>query len=98
MITKYRAIFPDQNAPQTKIPTGEWFSFRERDCQKNHDVFLGAPCEWSELQGATHTLDCGIGHGRGTRPAIMKKTVLYVGIDEHDDKIVWEKWLGKVQS
>jgi hypothetical protein len=30
--------------------------------------------------------------GTGTRPAKLLKTILYVGVDEADDQIVWEKW------
>jgi hypothetical protein len=30
--------------------------------------------------------------GTGTRPARLLKTVLYVGTDEENDAIVWEKW------
>jgi hypothetical protein len=71
----------------------------EQDFKKEHTVFGGAPCEWSAEQGATHTLYCGETEGRfgtpgrGTRPAILKKTVLYVGVDEDENgKVVWEKW------
>ncbi len=42
---------------------------REKQYGKQHDVFDGAPCEWSRERGATHTLWCGDGPGRGTRPA-----------------------------
>ena len=71
---------------------------------KTHEVFQGAPCEWSALYGATHTLYCGELEGlyrrphTGTRPAKLLKTVLYVGIDEADGGgIVWEKWGIKTQ-
>ena len=63
-----------------------------------HEVFSGAPCGWSEARGATHTLYCGEGHLRGTRPARLLKTVLWVAVDETptedgtDFKLVWEKW------
>ena len=72
---------------------------REKEYGKTHDVYTGAPCDWSSEQGATHTLYCGETEGKygipgkGTRPAILKKTVLYVGTDEDEyGKIVWEKW------
>ena len=71
----------------------------EKQYGKSHEVFTGAPCEWSAQQGATHTLYCGETegpygcHGRGTRPAKLLKTVLYVGVDEDEaGEIVWEKW------
>lgn len=73
-------------------------SVREREYKKDHEVFDGAPCEWSRVRGATHTLYCGETEGpygsigRGTRPAKLLKSVLYVGTDEQDDLIVWEKW------
>lgn len=82
----------------------EIFGVKEKDFKKNHDVYLGAPCKWSAEQGATHTLYCGEVEGpcgtpgRGTRPAKLLKSVLYVGIDEDDEgKIVWEKWSVKIQ-
>jgi hypothetical protein len=72
---------------------------KELSWGKTHDVYDGAPCEWSKEQGATHTLYCGEVEGpyglpgKGTRPAILKKTVLYVGVDEDEyGKVVWEKW------
>jgi len=65
---------------------------KELEYKRLHDVYDGAPCEWSAERGATHTLWCGEGPGRGSRPVIMKKTVMMVGIDEADDQIVWEKW------
>jgi hypothetical protein len=67
---------------------------REREHGGSHDVYAEPPSPWAAGFGATHTLDCGEGHGRGTRPAILKKTVLYVGVDEKPDGegIVWERW------
>ena len=71
---------------------------REVEFKKDHEVFGGAPCDWSAERGATHTLYCGEIEGpygtpgRGTRPAKLLKSVLYVGTDEQDDQIVWEKW------
>jgi hypothetical protein len=78
---------------QDQEPCGAWSYVREREFKKGHDVFDGAPNDWSAERGATHTLDCGSGAGRGTRPARLLKTVLYVGVDEDaDGQIVWEKW------
>jgi hypothetical protein len=65
---------------------------REKQYGKTHEVYDGPPCDWSKERGATHTLYCGEGLGRGTRPARLLKSVLYVGVDEADDQIVWEKW------
>jgi hypothetical protein len=66
---------------------------KEKQYGLTHEVYDGAPCVWSELQGATHTLYCGEGVGRGTRPAKLLKTILYVGIDEDPQgNIVWDKW------
>lgn len=71
--------------------------FREKEHGLYHTILEGPPCEWSRERGATHTLDCGEGIGRGTRPARLLKTVLYVGIDEDPtDTIVWEKWQGRI--
>jgi len=64
----------------------------EKEHGKDHTVFDDAPCEWSKARGATHTLYCGDGQGKGTRPAILKKTVMFVGTNEIDNNIVWEKW------
>lgn len=69
---------------------------KEKQYKKTHEVFTGPPCEWSAERGATHTLYCGEGPGRGTRPAKLAKTVLYVGTDEINDQIVWEKWQIKI--
>ena len=71
---------------------------REKTYGKNHDIYTGAPCDWSAERGATHTLYCGETEGpfrrpgTGTRPARLLKTVLYVGTDEEADQILWEKW------
>ena len=74
---------------------------REKEYGKSHDVYEGAPDEWAAERGATHTLYCGEvegpygNHGRGTRPAKLLKTVMYVGVDEVDGDIVWQKWAVK---
>ena len=74
-------------------PEGAWTLVREKEYKKLHDIFDGAPNEWCAVRGATHTLDCGEGLGRGTRPAKLLKTRLYVGVDENEyGDIVWEKW------
>jgi hypothetical protein len=66
---------------------------REKDYGKSHEVYDGAPCEWSASHGATHTLYCGEGVGKGTRPAKLLKTCLHVGVDESPEGgIVWEIW------
>ena len=71
---------------------------KEKSHGLSHEVFSGAPCGWSDARGATHTLYCGEGHLRGTRPARLLKTVLWVGVDEvptadgEDYLIVWERW------
>lgn len=66
---------------------------REHDFGLLHDVYDGPPCEWSAERGATHTLDCGTGPGKGTRPARLLKTVLYVGTDEDaTGGVVWDRW------
>ena len=60
---------------------------------KGFQVWSAAPCAWSRDRGATHTLLVENDHaGGGTRPARLLKTVMYVGIDEVDNDIVWEKW------
>jgi hypothetical protein len=64
----------------------------EHQYDRMHKVYTGAPSEWAAERGATHTLWLGNGIRRGSRPAILKKTVLWVGRDELDDQIVWEKW------
>lgn len=77
-------------------PCGGFTSFKEATYGKSHDVFDGAPDQWAADRGATHTLWCGKGPGRGTRPAKLLKTRLHVGTDEVDDgSIVWEVWTGK---
>ena len=72
---------------------------REKKYGKSHEVYEDAPCAWSAERGATHTLYCGEVDGpygtpgRGTRPAKLLKSVMYVGVDEDEDgHIVWQKW------
>lgn len=79
-------------------PCGGMTSFKESSFGKSHDVFDGAPSEWAAERGATHTLWCGKGPGRGTRPAKLLKTRLHVGIDESPEgDIVWSIWQGRQQ-
>lgn len=74
-------------------PTSSLTIVTEKEFGKKHEIFDGAPDEWAAARGATHTLWCGEGIGRGTRPAILKKTVAYIGVDETDEGgIKWEKW------
>ena len=75
---------------------------KELSFGRNHEIRDGAPCEWSAARGATHTLITsepktktanGTPIFGGTRPAILKKTVLHVGVDEGENEtIIWEKW------
>jgi len=66
---------------------------RENSWGKRHEVREGAPCAWSAERGATHTLWLGEGPGRGTRPARLLKSRLYVGVDENEKgECVWERW------
>lgn len=72
---------------------GSYTIVREEDYKHDHQIFDGPPDEWAASHGATHTLWCGPGPGKGTRPAKLLKTVLYVGVDESDSVgIIWEKW------
>ena len=94
--TTQSLAIPEHITDHTEIAKHLWNSMaatvKEREFGKTHDVYQGAPTLWAAERGATHTVWCGIGPGRGVRPAILKKTVLLVGIDEVDDKIIWEKW------
>ena len=62
------------------------------------EVFLTPEDGWSQARGADATLFVGFGYGKGTRPAKLTKTTLWVGMDEAptadgtDSIIVWEKW------
>ena len=66
----------------------------EKEFKKYHTVADNAPCEWSKALGATHTLL--IDWDGSTRPARLLKTVMYVGVDEVANDIVWQKWQVKV--
>lgn len=71
--------------------------FRENSYKKSHEFYDRAPDQWAADHGATHTLWCGEQLGAGTRPAKLKATVAYVGVDENEDgSIKWEKWNGKI--
>jgi hypothetical protein len=54
-----------------------------------YEVFEGAPCEWSCLLGATHTLLDDV----GALPCKLKKSVMYIGRgnEGEDEGIVWER-------
>jgi len=43
---------------------------------------------WLRIQG----INAIIFVADGTRPVILKKTVAYVGVDENENGIVFEKW------
>lgn len=108
----FRSVVWYNGCMQNASPTAGWpvlealrkshptpcFEVVELTHKHTHEVFSGAPDGWAEARGATHTLYCGEGHLRGTRPAKLGKTVLWVGVDETstadgtDSKIVWEKW------
>jgi hypothetical protein len=68
------------------------FLVKEKQFGKYHEVYCVDHSDWAKERGATHTLYCGEGHGRGIRPAIVLKTCMYVGVDEENDQIVWERW------
>ena len=73
--------------------------FRESEYKKTHEIYSIPPSQWAAERGATHSLWCGEGHGRGTRPVIVKKTRILVGVDETlDGGIEWQTWTGKFQS
>jgi hypothetical protein len=74
--------------------------FREKECNRDHEVYNCPPDKWAADNGATHTLYIGKRdlHCCGTRPAKLLKTVLYVGVDEDNNGgIKWEKWHGVVK-
>ena len=79
------------------IATADYKRVREKTHGLVHEVFSCAD-GWAVARGATHTLYCGEGHGRGIRSARLLQTVLWVGVDETptadgtDHRIVWEKW------
>ena len=87
------SYFPSPDSEFKDLLSRNWNVVTEVDYKKDYTVFDGAPCDWSREHGATHTLFCGDGPGRGTRPAKLLKTVLYVGVGEDEDgNIVWDKW------
>ncbi len=77
--------------------TAKYVRVREKTHGLIHEVYETAH-GWAEARGATHTLYCGEGLGRGIRAARLLKTVLWVSVDETptadgtDHRIVWEKW------
>ncbi len=71
-------------------------SFNEVEVGLRHFCHLGAPCKWSEDQGATHSLHTMDGY----RPAQVFKTFALIGADEDEfGAISWERWqIRKVES
>lgn len=72
--------------------TGAVFEYAELDPG-------AANFEYDKAQGATHLVFVGPwcrpqpGIDRGSRAAIVKRTVAYVAVDEDDQgRAVWEKW------
>jgi hypothetical protein len=84
------------------LPGGSYGSFVEKDLKMVHDYIAHPPSKWAADRGATHSLiiykeqmtdHAGRMIGAATRPAIVKKTVAYIGVDEDESgDIVWEKW------
>jgi hypothetical protein len=73
--------------------------FREQSYKLTREIYATPPSQWASERGATHTLWCGVGHGRGTRPVIIKKTRILVGVDETPEGgIKWETWLGDFRA
>lgn len=71
---------------------GVIFEYAELDPSASH-------FEYDKAQGATHVVFVGPwsrpqpGIDRGTRAAIVKRTVAYVAVDEDENgRAVWEKW------
>jgi len=74
-----------------------WTGVKEKEFKNRFDVYDGAPCQWSKDREATHTLWLGDHFAKGPRPAKLLKTVMYVGVDEVDGKLIWEKWQIKTE-
>jgi hypothetical protein len=74
--------------------------FREKEYKKTHYLYALPPSQWAAERGATHSLWLGEGLGRGTRPVILKKTRILVGVDETigGGGIEWETWEGRFQG
>lgn len=67
-----------------------FYKLEDKDTRMEiYEVFLGAPCKWSEKFGATHTLL----HDVGALPCKLKKGIMYIGRgnEGEDESIVWEK-------
>lgn len=83
---------PAATTPLSSLDSKETYGFRMKDSDNYRWYSLGAPSEWAKERGATHSLQTI----DGWRPAIVLKTVIYVGIDEaeHENNgdIEWEKW------
>jgi len=64
-------------------------TFIEVSARHQHEYAIGAPTEWAAERGATHTLYTI----DGPRPARVKRTVAYIGVDETPEgDIAWERW------
>ena len=73
--------------------------FRETEYKKTHVIYALPPSQWAAERGATHSLWLGEGHHRGTRPVILKKTRILVGVDETiGGGIEWQTWTGRFLS
>ena len=73
--------------------------FREKEYKKTHEIYALPPSQWAAERGATHSLWLGEGHHRGTRPVILKKTRVLVGVDETPEGgIEWQTWEGRFQG
>ena len=74
--------------PQAQLQKSN-VEFNEVDAGLRHFCNIGAPCTWSEYQGATHTLHTMDGY----RPAQVFKTFALIGVDEDEfGKVIWERW------
>lgn len=90
---------PSHTGPFSHLLSRNYTVVREKQHKLLHTVYDGSPDDWAKEKGATHTLFTGEGPGRGTRPAKLLKTVLFVGVDEDPEGgIVWQKWDIKLHS
>lgn len=64
--------------------------FENKEFNTKYEYLDKAPSQWCADRGATHTIY--VGPFSETRPARILKSVAYVGIDEENDQLVWEKW------
>jgi hypothetical protein len=66
--------------------------FYEKEFGNLFEYLNTPPNDWAREHGATHSVCVGDVINSPLRPAIVKKTVVYVMVDENDDGPVWEKW------